>query len=296
MSNFPQSSVAKKANPLAGYMRQPKIYIGLPSNGAYWTKGSIEMPDNRELAVYSMTAKDELAFKTPDALMNGQAIVDVIQSCIPAIKDAWKCPNVDFDMILIAIRIATYGEMMEVSHTVPNTEIEVEHQIDLRVLLDQLVNNSKWEDQVEINDQLTCYVRPLTYRHMTMTSLKTFETQRLMQAVTDDNIDEEKKLEIFNKSFNKMTDITIDLISDSVSAIKTPDTVVDDPAFIREFVANADKDVFQKIQKHLDKMKGTNGIQPMTVTASPEQVEAGAPETYELPISLDNSDFFAKGS
>ena len=33
-----------------------------------------------------MTAKDEMMFKTPDALLNGQATVDVIQSCIPAIN------------------------------------------------------------------------------------------------------------------------------------------------------------------------------------------------------------------
>ena len=31
---------------------------------------------------------DEITFKTPDALLNGQATVDVIQSCIPNIKDA----------------------------------------------------------------------------------------------------------------------------------------------------------------------------------------------------------------
>ena len=56
-----------KANPLSSFMRQPKIYITLPSRGRFWSKGSIEIPENGELAVYSMTAKDELTFKTPDA-------------------------------------------------------------------------------------------------------------------------------------------------------------------------------------------------------------------------------------
>ena len=131
-------AMPKKVNPLAGYMRQPKIYIRLASGGAYWPQGSISIPENGELAVYSMTAKDELTFKTPDALMNGQAVVDVIQSCVPAIKDAWKCPNIDLDLILVAIRIATYGETMEITHRVPKIDEEVTHQIDLRVLLDQL--------------------------------------------------------------------------------------------------------------------------------------------------------------
>ena len=285
----------KKANPLSGFMRQPKIYITLPSQGAYWPVGSIQIPENGELPVYSMTAKDELAFKTPDALMNGQAIVDVIQSCIPNIKDAWKCPNIDLDLILVAIRIATYGEMMDISHKVPVTDEEVEHQLDLRIIMDQLVS-CHWEEAVEINDQLTCFVRPLTYRHITLTGIKTFETQRLMQAVNDETISDERKLEIFNQSFNKMTDITVDLMADSVSSIQTPDQLVKDHSYIKEFLQNADKEVFQKLQTHLNRMRESTGIQPLVITATPEQVAAGAPETYEVPIKLDNSDFFAVGS
>ena len=289
-------AMPKKSNPLAGFMRQPKIYISLPSGGNYWPSGSLAMPENGELAVYSMTAKDELTFKTPDALLNGQAVVDVIQSCIPSIKDAWKTPNIDLDMILVAIRIATYGETMEISHTVPNTTEDVTHQIDLRMLLDQLLQNTNWEEAVELDENLVCFVRPLTYKHVTMTSIKTFETQRLMQAVNNDELTDEQKLEIFNKSFSAMTDITIDLVADSIQTIQTPETLVKDRAFIKDFLQNADKSVYQKIQEHIAKMKKRNGIQPLVINSTPEQIKEGAPETYELPISIDNADFFAGGS
>ena len=285
----------KKANPLSGFMRQPKIYVTLPSKGAYWPANALQIPENGELAVYSMTAKDELAFKTPDALLNGQAVVDVIQSCIPAIKDAWRCPNIDLDLILIAIRIATYGEMMDVSHRVPGTEEDVEHQIDLRNVMDQL-SSSQWEEAVELDGGLTCFMRPLSYKHVTMTGIKAFEAQKLMQAVNDDDMSDEKKLEIFNQSFNKMTNITIDLMAESISSIQTPEAVVKEPAYIKEFLQNADKGVFQHLQEHLNAMRERNGIQPMQITSTPEQVAAGAPKTYELPIKIDNSDFFAAGS
>ena len=86
MQNSPQ-----KINPLIGMMRQPKIYIKLPSNGNYWSDGSLQLSPNGEYPVYSMTAKDELILKTPDALLNGQAVVDVIQSCLPNIINAWEC-------------------------------------------------------------------------------------------------------------------------------------------------------------------------------------------------------------
>lgn len=288
-------AMPKKSNPLAGFMRQPKIYITLPSGGAYWPQNAIQVPENGQFPVYSMTAKDELVFKTPDALMNGQAVVDVIQSCIPNIKDAWKTPNIDLDLILVAIRIATYGEMMEISHVVPNTSEVVEHQIDLRVMLDQLSIN-RWEDAVEINEQLTCFVRPLTYKHVTMTSMKAFETQRLMQAVNDDNISDEKKLEVFNQSFSKMTDITVDLVADTVQAIQTPETIVKETAYIKEFLKNADADLYKKINDHIARMKTITGLQPLVMTSSEEHRALGAPETYEVPIGLDNSDFFGRSS
>lgn len=285
----------KKSNPLMSFMRQPKIYIRLPSQGRYWTPGSIDIPENGEIAVYSMTAKDELAFKTPDALMNGQAVVDVIQSCIPTIKDAWKTPNIDLDLILIAIRIATYGEKMEISHTVPNTDETVEHEVNLQILLDQMLDN-EWEEAVEINGSMTVFVHPLTYKHLTLTSMKAFETQRLMEAVNNDELSEEKKLEIFNKSFNKMTNITIELIADSISSIQTPETIVKDKKFIKEFLENADKDVVSKVKGHIDFMKLRNGLQPIEVQATEEQIELGAPETYTVPIQFDNSNFFAPDS
>jgi len=285
-----------KQNPLMQYMRQPKIYIRLPSQGAFWENGSIDYSENKEIPVYSMTAKDELTFKTPDALMNGQGIVDVIQSCIPNIKDAWKTPNVDLDAILIAIRLATYGEMMEITHVVPNTTETVDHSVDLRMLLDSIYQRTIWNDEVVINENITCFIRPLTYKHLTDTGLKSFEAQKVMQIVNDDKISDEDKLTAFNRSFSVMTDVTVKLIADSIYAIKTPDTVVEDPNFILEFVQNADKDVFTKIQTQIDKLKTDNGLQPLTVQSTPEQIDLGAPETYLVPIGFDNASFFGNGS
>ena len=55
------------------------------------------MPENRELPVYPMTAIDEITYRTPDALFNGQAVVNVIHSCVPNIKNAWEIPGTDLD-------------------------------------------------------------------------------------------------------------------------------------------------------------------------------------------------------
>jgi len=280
-----------RPNPLASYMRQPKIYVALPSNGNYWPPGSIVMPENGELPVYSMTAKDELLFKTPDALMNGQAVVDVIQSCMPNIKNAWDCPSLDMDTILIAIRLATYGEKMSLKHNIPVINEEVDYDLDLKVLLAKQQQN-KWIEQIVIDPNFIIFVQPLTYKHMTKTSIKTFETNRILNMVQDDSISEERKLEIFNESFTSLTQVTVDLITESIYKIVTADSEVTDKKFISEFIANSDKVIFQKIQEHLSNLRSNNEIKPLEFTTTPEQQELGAPPTYTMPVSFNNSDFF----
>ena len=112
--------MVENSNPLNKYFRQPSVYIKLPSDLGY-SKDVIDMTSTTELPVSPMTAMDEIKFKTPDALMNGQGVVDVIQSCIPNIKNAWEIVSYDLDTVFIGIRIATYGETMDITYTVPNT-------------------------------------------------------------------------------------------------------------------------------------------------------------------------------
>jgi len=288
MQSHPNQS---KNNPLANYMRQPKVYITLPSRGDFWPKGSINMPESGEFPVYSMTARDELLFKTPDALMNGQAVVDVIQSCMPDIKNAWATPTIDLDTILIAIRLATYGEKMPFTHKIPVIDEEVTYEIDLRMLLDQQQSNY-WIEQVVINPEFIICVRPLTYKHMTQTSIKSFETTRILNMVNDDSITDEKKLEMFNASFNNLTKVTVELMAESVYKIITPASEVTDARFISEFVNNADKDIFDQVQKHLSEIKKNNDLKPLVFTTTEEQQALGAPATYTVPINFNDSDFF----
>lgn len=286
-----QNQVIPNKNPLAGFMRQPKIYIKLPSQGNYWNQKSIQIPENEEFPVYSMTARDELIFKTPDALMNGQAIVDVIQSCMPNILNAWDTPLIDLDTILIAIRLATYGEKMPFKHKIPVINEEIEYDVDLRILLDQQQNNT-WIEQVAINDQLIVFVKPLTYKHMTKTNLKSFETTKIFNLVNDDSIPDEKKLEIFNASFSNLTRITVDLMAESIYKIVTLDAEVTDKNHILEFVNNIDKDIFEKINQHLSLLKKRNELPPLEFTTTDEQQVQGAPTNYSVPINFNDSDFF----
>jgi len=283
-------------NPLTSYMRQPRIYVRLPSGGKFWPNGSIEIPESGEIPVYSMTAKDEITLKTPDALLNGQAVVDIIESCFPNVKNAWVCPNIDLDTLLVALRIATYGEMMDISHIVPNTKEEVSHTIDLRLILDQLGSADNWQDTVELADNLICKVRPLTYTHISKNSMRTFEAQRMIQLLIKEDIPEERRIELLNQSVNTLSEIAFELVAESVDSIQTEDTVVEDREFIEEFLQNADKGIFDKIEKHLNEMKNLISIKPLDFESSADHIELGAPAKYSMPLNMDQSSFFVLSS
>ena len=234
-------------NPLQQYMRTPQIYVTLPSQGKYWKSGSIEMPINGEVPILSMTSLDELVLKSPDALMNGQAVVDVIQHCVPCIKDAWEMPVIDLDTILIAIRIATYGENMEYSSNCPECKELNEYEIDLKNFLELKVNLTLFDTPVVWND-LSFKLKPQIYRYVNNNNLEVFEQQRIVTVVEDQTIDAELKVQRFNEIFKKMTELTMRNVNDSIEYIEVGGEKVTNRLHINEFIANSDVKVFSDIQ------------------------------------------------
>ena len=278
-------------NPLRKYFRQPKVYLNLPSRGKFYPDGVLDMPETRELPVFAMTAKDELLIKTPDALLNGQATVDVIKSCIPNIVNPWQMPSVDLDACLVAIRIATYGEKLEITTKVPNLGEDRMFEVDLREILNNLVT-PEFENTLVSND-ISVELRPLSYREFTDSNLKTFEEQRIFSLVNDDDMDDATKLSRFNTSFKKLTDLTVTMMSKSIASLTIGETSVTNQDHISEFIDNVDKEFFKDITDHLEEQRIKFAIEPIKVSSSDEDIAAGAPVTWEVPISFDQSNFFA---
>jgi hypothetical protein len=286
--------VTVSTNPLSKHFRQPKIYIRLPSEGTWYGDG-LETTVTHEYPVLPMTAKDELRYKTPDALLNGQATVDVIQSCIPNITNAWKIPNIDLDAILIAIRIATYGEKLELTVTVPGINEERGFEVDLRTVLDQLMSVT-FDNIVTVGD-FSIEIQPISYKISNEISIKTFEEQRIFSLLRDTSISEQDKLSRVRSSFDKLTNINIELVKSSIVSIRyNNEDPVTNKDHISEFIDNADKDIYYGIVKHIEQQKNNFSIKPFKAVFPKEDIDNGAPEFMEIPITLDQSSFFGKGS
>ena len=283
--------MTENANPLNKYFRQASIYVALPSGTDYPTD-VVTKSETGEIGIMPMTAKDEIRFKTPDALMNGQGVVDVIQSCVPDIKNAWDIKSYDLDTILVAIRIATYGETMEINFNVPGANESVAHTVNLPAILDE-IQKTTVDTAFTLKDGLKITVQPLTYRDMTSTSLQTFQQQKMYSAIQDSELPDEDKAKRFNDAFKKLTELNSSILLKNMASITMTDgTVITDAAHIKEFVDNANATVIKEIETKLMDLRTQGAVKPLKLKASEEQIKKGAPASYEVPVTFDTSNFF----
>jgi hypothetical protein len=278
------------ANPLRKFFRQPAIYIRLPSDGNYYPEGSIEIPPNRELAVYPMTAIDEITYRTADALFNGSALVNVIQSCVPAIKDAWQIPSLDLDTLLIAIRIASYGHEMDFESNCPHCDNENSFGLDLRQVLDN-IKAGDYSESIKQGD-IEIFFRPLSYEQANANSMKQFQDQKILDSLPSSDLPEEEKIRLLTQAFQKLTVMTISALSGVISMIRADGEIVVEPEHIEEFVRNCDREVFNQIRDHATQLREHSELKPLKLKCdNPECLKE-----YETPFTLDVSNFFASAS
>ena len=279
-------------NPLQKYYRQPAIYIKLPTGGRYYTKDVYTPTETGEIPILPMTAKDELVFKTPDALMSGQATVDVIKSCVPNLLDPWKMVNYDTDAVMLAIRVATYGETMDIRYQVPVTLEEQEHTINLPSILEN-INKLKIDDYTTTSKGFKIKVQPLTYRQIAKVQVAKFEQQKMIGTVNDSNLTEEQKQTAFSKSWEILNTVNFGLLVDAIGEITTPEgAVVTDRQQIIEFCNQADTKTVKEIEQKIQSLKLQAQTPPLKIKATEEQIKKGVPATYDVPITFDQSNFF----
>jgi uncharacterized protein with PIN domain len=239
-------------NPLSGHFRAPKLYTLLPSQGRYYTDDIVEMPDNGELPIYPMTAKDELIMRNPDALLNGEAVTQVIASCVPNVKKSIKLMSNDVDALLLAIQGASYGDDISIRANCPECNVEVEGVISAD---DTLSAMSVLEDSYTFTTgELEFAVRPFTYETTIKAGIASFQSTRSLQAMAD-MPDDEDKLKVFNQSFVKMANVNFDIIVDSIQSITAPGeeepVVVTDRKQILEFMNNCESSIGKQVEEQI---------------------------------------------
>jgi len=281
-------------NPLKKFMRTEKMFVALPSDGHYYDDSIIEMGKIKEVGVMPMTAMDEILMNTPDALLNGEGIRKVIESCVPAVKDASKLLMPDFDTLLLAIRKVSYTDNITFASTCPNCKHENEFRVSISGMIDRM-EKIPFPTFVDISKEIRVYVRPHSFSCVTFLALQALETGRLMRALQNDieelNEDLMEKLKNdYGKSIHKLATINFDTILDGIDYIEVKGSgQIDDAEHIKEWLFQLDRKSVDSIKNCINNIPG--GIDKK-IPVKCEECE----HEWKTVVEFNPSDFFGQGS
>lgn len=262
--------------------------MALPSKGLYYPPGALA-GDYNNVPILGMTGMDEIIMKTPDALFNGEATVKVIESCCPYIKDASSMPSTDVDALLVAIRIATYGNDMDLTHTCPNCQTENDFEVNLQGILDYF-SSINFDGKIQIDD-LTITIRPLKYQEITKFNMENYRLQKMLYQLgkAETAGDDENMQKIQDDIYKRISEMQVELFLTSIENIQLPDGVVDDETLIKDWLENSDRQFFKKIKEKLESNKEKWEMPKQHIKCSSCGHES------EVGITLDQANFFDRG-
>tara|TARA_R110000744_G_scaffold296124_1_gene406065 strand:- start:3250 stop:4119 length:870 start_codon:yes stop_codon:yes gene_type:complete len=285
------SEQKNQSNPLSAYFRAPKMYLDIPSSAKFYTDDICATPESGEFAIYPMTTKDELMLKNPDALLNGEAVSNLIKSCVPEIKKPKLLFSADVDAILIAIRGASGGDEVTVNAECPACKelSTVMVSIDSSLATMESLEN---EYIKELSNGLTLVTLPFTYGSTIKAGLASFQSTRSMQAISE-LTDDMERLKAFNTSFVKLADLNFEMIIDSVKEIRYTDEdgeigVVSDVKQIRQFLENTDSVTGKQIEEFVNEINAKGVKQSVYIDCQNEKCD----NQFDAPINFDPVNFF----
>ncbi len=272
-------------SPLTKYQRQPKQSIDLPSKGKWYSQGSLTKTE--DLEIFSMTASDEIATKTPDTLLSGNTTVSIIKNCVPSIKDPWEIPMTDIYTVLSAIRMASYGDNISATNTCTECGEENNYEVGIQNMISHFAKGN-FQDNIVV-DNMKFHLRPLTFKELNEINKQNFRHQRtLMQAVPSIE-DENLRAEESQKVYTALSELRKNTVISSIFKVEVDDEEETDLIEIAKFVENSDKDFFIKVEQAIMKNNEQFIVPQTDITC------ANCGHESKLNIELDYSNFFAQG-
>lgn len=293
---------------LKKYYRKPSLYVSMPSGGNFYNDDFLDkekLSTFNEVGVMPMTTMNELMLNNPEALLNGSAIEHLIKDCTDLgdinAKKLLKC---DVDTLLIAIKIASNGEIQEYDITCPNKECghETTYARNLKTILAEVPSHEP-DYSVTLDDGLTVHIRPSSFEEALMIDAHAFEEQKKINEIkknlnkmseAEDRIEEEDEI----KFLGMLSEVFADLTSNSIEMYARCITkiVVDsgeeetDPQEILEWMHQLDSIGFEKIKNKLAEINNV-GIESEEKIKCPE-----CDHEWTQPFEVNATDFFVNGS
>ena len=300
------NQIPEATNPLSSFFRKKKLSLYLPSKGQWYPENSLTLDSDGSLPVFAMTAAGDIKFRAGDISLSGKSTYEIIKECIPNINNPEVIPSVDIDSILLAIRLASYGDDFQTQISVPNTKLTRNIKLSLSELLNEIISRKdKWDENIIIEDE-TCQkisltIYPISLKYLFQTS-KNINNQRKIMSKNFDSDDNLKDESAFVNSVNQLTNTAIELLC---ASIKNLELIDKDGNIIASFVANNPQEIsqisnvvksmdieyFNAIRNHLEgQRKKYSYITPIQISTQKELI-AGAPKEWTAEITFMGSSF-----
>ena len=119
----------------------------------------------------------------------------------------------------------------------------------------------------------------------------------MIQSISNSELPEDERLKKFQDAFVRLTVYSVGILGETIGKITMADgTEVTDKDQISEFIANADRKIFNSVKEHLDKSRQQTTIDPIQFeckgTTDLEGNTTPCGEKWRQPFTIDNSTFF----
>lgn len=284
------------SNPLQSFFRKAKFKLSLPSAGKWWPKDAIQLNEDGTVDVMSMTATDDVKFKASESSISGISTYDLIKSCVPNIKMPELVPSVDLDVLLLAIRRATYGDVLNLSVPVPQTQLTRKIPVNISNMLSNY-NKEPWEEILTIENKdsgesMSVTIVPNTVKTLFELTKTMVKQQQLARKIAESDDDDSDKIDSLNNTIKSLSEIKVTSVIDCVSNISIGNVVISNPVEILAAMKNMDVEYFNAMQTHLDKQRAKFAFEKILCLSTKEELAAGAPASWEAELVFAQSDFF----
>lgn len=281
-------------NPLQPYFRKPQVYITLPSQGRWYQRQDITLTADNELAIYGMTARDDVLLNTPDAMLNGEALKKVIANCVPDVHNIETLVTPDLEAIFLGMKIASGDGTMEISRTCPKCGHECTWDLQCQPILDGQSIIDHEDGRIILDQILEIHVKPYDFRQRSLFIQREYQEERAIRQweTMNPESDDLLKAEVTAQAIDNISRLTIDLVAASIVQVKiiSSSEVVTDQIYIREWLAGAPRAQAEAIIAAVDQLNrcGPNKNIPVECTACSHQ--------WQDAVSYDPISFFVKRS
>lgn len=261
----------------------PGVTVALPSQGRFYEPGVLaEGTDVNEVEVGTLSMVDELKYRDPFLLASGRAMRDMVRRICPAVLDPDKLCDIDMEAIILAARIASYGEEMEVEVTCSNPatveELDpdtqeptgktfpvCEHQdkytADLISLMQKyapLENLDEYDFVLKPWGQKIAF-KPMSHEmslHVTKMMMQRNKEIAEFEGINDDDaLFNDGAMDAYVRAMTTTVEMTVDLLVDTIHMVTAASgAVITDKGMIHEWILRLPREKVEEINIAANKL------------------------------------------